>query len=93
MANSLKQLGLVVANQLIRSGWHDTSLMWRTPQIREAATWCRHTFGDMYDMYDDITEWGDWYGFVPDESDFVNVGAYFIFRREQDLTAFLLRWS
>lgn len=90
MANSAKQHEIVIANQLIRSGWHDTSLMWRTPRIREAATWCRHTFGD---MYTDITEWGDWYGFVPDESNFVDVNVYFIFRREQDLTAFLLRWA
>ena len=91
MANSVKQHELVVANQLINvEGWHPTPFVAKALRIREVATWCIHTFGA---MYSDITELGDWYGFVPDESDGVAVGAYFIFRREQDLTAFLLRWS
>ena len=90
MANSLKQHELVIANQLIRSGWHSTPFIGRTPRIREAAAWCRNAFGS---MYTDITEWGDWYGLMTDESFLIEIGVYFIFRREQDLTAFLLRWA
>jgi len=90
MANSIKQHELVVANQLIGSGWHPAPFVAKTPKIREVADWCRQSFGD---MYNDSTEWGDWYGLMTDESNLIAVGVYFLFKRERDLSFFLLRWG